>query len=520
MIGEGGEEILDKLATPLTRLVVFHQAPDGLRCVLAHQRMAEVVLRLVEIEGRGRRLSVDSELLALRRLVGLRTALHRSPVQGSGTAATRLSRRRFRRIEAHAEALLWDDERRAWWTACRRRRRADRRRLSGWASVVVVLLALIGWGAWASNRQRVEHEALLEQVVQGEPPAALRALDRLARRPSADPVELLAVLRQREAPTDVFERGLGAFAGERRSAAVRRAVEIALPLAGELPEDPVLIASLVWALDFSAGRDPTFASEARALRRRVLEPSRRLRPPPIIEPEGPQWVEVPAGGFLMGTAAGEPGYDDERPQHEVTVSALRMLRHPVTNAQYRRFRPDHPEGAGDLPVASVNWYEAYAYAAWLGGRLPTEAEWEYAARAGCPYPYCARDGSRTTLDAVAWPSTDSRLDLLMPQPVMQLEPNPWGLYDMLGNVWEWTADWYGEYSAGPQRDPGGPVDAGRRWRTARGKGSEGMRAAIRVRIAPGLRHRTWGFRVVLRPASSGTSIRASARHDDPQPDVP
>ncbi len=159
----------------------------------------------------------------------------------------------------------------------------------------------------------------------------------------------------------------------------------------------------------------------------------------------------------MGTAPDEEGDDDERPRHEVTVSAFRMQRHEVTNAEYRRLVPDHHLGADeDLPAAFVSWYAAYTYAAWLGGRLPTEAEWEYAARAGCPYAYCTRDGLETTVDAVAWTlrsSRDATTGDLTPRPVMQLEPNPWGFYDTLGNLWEWTADWYDEYPDGPQRGP-------------------------------------------------------------------
>ena len=136
-----------------------------------------------------------------------------------------------------------------------------------------------------------------------------------------------------------------------------------------------------------------------------------------------------------------------------------MQRHEVTNAEYRRLVPDyHPDGDDDLPVALVTWYAAYTYAAWLGGRLPTEAEWEYAARAGCPYAYCTRDGRKTTVDAVAWTLRNSRDASTIesaPRPVMQREPNPWGLYDLLGNLWEWTADWHGKYRDGSQHDPWG-----------------------------------------------------------------
>ncbi len=506
VIGDDGEQILEALATPLTRLVVVRDAPDcnpagsagilpagGPRWVLAHDRMAEAVVRLVEEEGRSGKLLIDSELLALRRFVTLRTALHRS---GEVKASTRVPRHRFRRIWEHAEALLRDDEARAWFAACRRRRRADRQRLAAIAAVVTLFLALVGSGAWTWARRLAEHRALLEQVAQGEPETTFRALDVLASRSDGDgPVpdaELLDLLRQRDAPMDVLESGLGGLDGPRRGAAVLRAVEIALPWVEETPRDPALIANLVWALDFAPGRDRLFAERARALREQVLAPLRRLRPAPPLPAAGdPDWIQVPAGRFQMGTGSEEKGEDRERPRHEVTVSAFRMQRHEVTNAEYRRLVPDHHLGAGDdLPALNVNWYAAYTYAAWLGGRLPTEAEWEYAARAGCPYAYCTRDGRETTADTVAWTQESSRDatagEIGPPWPVMRLEPNPWGFYDMLGNLWEWTVDWSGAYQGGPRRDPWGSSVSNGGTRVVRGGAFHF--SAGRARVA----HRTWG----------------------------
>ncbi len=165
-IGDDGEAILAKLATPLTRLVVVREAPDGPRWVLAHDQMAEAVVRRVEEEGRHGQLVVDTELLALRRFVTLRTALYRSRevrtslvTSGGRGSATRVPRHGFRRIEENAEALLWDDERRAWFTACRQRRRADRRRFAGLVTVAVLVLALVGWGTWTWARRLAEHRA-------------------------------------------------------------------------------------------------------------------------------------------------------------------------------------------------------------------------------------------------------------------------------------------------------------------------------------------------------------------------
>jgi len=465
--------------------------------------MAEVVVRMVEREGQHGKLLVDAELLALRRFVALKTALHASREE----TATRISRRQARTIAAHAEALLWEDDRRAWWTACRRRRRADLRRTTALTTAALVFLVFLTWGTWSWVRERQQHQALLDQVAWGESDVALRALDQLTRELETSGDELLARLRGRQVPMDVLERGLEGIPEEDRSTVVLRTVEIALPWVAENPEDPVLIANLIWALDYGPGRDPSSAAEAQALRDRVLEPLRKLRPPPPIAPDDPDWIEVPAGTFLMGSPEGEGG-DNEHPRHEVTVSAFQILRHEVTNAEYRLLVPDH-KGEDELPVADVSWYQAYTWAGWLGGRLPTEAEWEYAARAGCPYACCARDGREATVDDVAWSLRNSRDPTTgepAPSPVMRLEPNPWGLYDMLGNLWEWTTDWYAEYPAGPlpagpQHDPWGPAapSAGRRVLRGGSFGASAVRARVASRggLPPGGVFGVRGFRVLL-----------------------
>jgi hypothetical protein len=414
--------------------------------------MAAVVVRMVEEEGRHGKLLVDAELLALRRFVALKTALHLSQAPGSqesesalaNTVATRIPRRHYRGIAANAEALLWDDERRAWWADCGRQRRADVLRKTLTTATTLFLLVLLSWGTGSWVKRRELRQALLDTVAQGQPGEALQALAQLAGDSAVIERDLLERLQGREIPMDVLESGLGGVADAERSEVVLRTVQLALPWVVEDPENSVLIANLVWALDYGPGRDAATAANALGLRDRVLEPLRQIHPPPSIDADAPDWIEIPAGLFWMGSPEGE-GDDDERPRHEVTVSAFRMLRHEVTNAEYRRLVPDH-QGEDDLPAAYLRWYEAVTYAAWLGGRLPTEAEWEYAARAGCPYAYCMRNGQEATMDDVAWTLRNSRnreAGGLAPSPMMSLEPNPWGLYDMLVNLWEWTADWYG-----------------------------------------------------------------------------
>lgn len=499
-IGPGGEAILEELATPLTRLIVLQDSGSGPCYMLSHDRMAEIIVRRVEEEGRGDPLLIDGDLLALRRFVALETALYGS--RSSDAGASRIPRRHFRRIAAHAEALLWDEPRRAWWAVCRRRRRADLVRQAFLVAAATVVLALVGWGTWSRTEQIRGHRALLDQVVEGEPEEAFRALARSAETGSLD-AAVLALLHRRPRAMEVLEQGLGGVAEPERTDLVLRIVEGALPWVGESPDDPVRIAALAWALDFCVGSEKGSAGRAeaaRSLRDRLLEPLRRLRPPPEIGTEDPDWIRVPAGTFLMGSTP-ERGLPKDGPQHEVSVSSFRMLRREVTSAEYRRLVPTH-DGKDLLPAGGVTWYEAYTYAAWLGGRLPTEAEWEYAARAGCPYPYCTRAGRPTGVDEVARTirtSVDRESGAVRPLEVMRLEPNPWGLHDVYGNLWEWTADWHAGYAAAAQTDPWGPSRGGRR--TVRGGAYSGSAdwatATFRHGFPPEFRFGSPGIRVVL-----------------------
>ena len=135
----------------------------------------------------------------------------------------------------------------------------------------------------------------------------------------------------------------------------------------------------------------------------------------------------------------------------------------------------------------VRWYEAQAYCQAVGGRLPTEAEWEYAARAGSVQ---SRYGD---IDRIAWYAGNSGIRT---HEVAQKQPNAFGLYDVLGNVWEWTADWYGGYTPGSAVDPAGPVSG--QYRALRG-GSWFVvpgfaRVSVRIRVGPGDRSDVIGLR--------------------------
>jgi formylglycine-generating enzyme required for sulfatase activity len=211
---------------------------------------------------------------------------------------------------------------------------------------------------------------------------------------------------------------------------------------------------------------------------------------------------VPAASFVMGSEAA----DDEKPVHKVALSAYRICDHLVTNREYALFlaanpkwskdradpdlRDEHylddwgqggyPEGKEDHPVSFVSFFAAQAFAAWLGKRLPTEAEWECAARGG--------------LVGKKFPNGDIMNDKLAnlakqyrgTTPVRQFEPNGFGLYDMAGNLFEWCSDCFGPYSPGEARDPKGPPEG--EYRVVRGgswmSGANALRVSARVDMEP------------------------------------
>jgi formylglycine-generating enzyme required for sulfatase activity len=205
------------------------------------------------------------------------------------------------------------------------------------------------------------------------------------------------------------------------------------------------------------------------------------------------YVYIPAGSFKMGCSPGDTDCASyELPVHRVAITkGFWLSQTPVTQAAYRRVtrnNPSHFKG-DNRPVESVTWHDAVEYCRMIGGRLPTEAEWEYAARAGTAG---ARYGN---LAEIAWydgNSGDQTHD------VGQKKPNAWGLYDMLGNVGQWTADWYGKYSAGDQTDPQGPSDG--KYRTLRGSFWAGkpqlVRVSNRVDVNPDESYESHGFRCV------------------------
>jgi formylglycine-generating enzyme required for sulfatase activity len=188
---------------------------------------------------------------------------------------------------------------------------------------------------------------------------------------------------------------------------------------------------------------------------------------------GMEFVLIPAGTFLMGPIGEtELADNDEFPRHRVTITkAFYMGKYEVTQEQWVKIMNNNPSRhiGKKLPVDSVSWHEAQEFLEAINDqnpgqqyRLPTEAEWEYAARANSTKSYFFGDDERK-LPRYAWFDETSK-DIT--HPIGKLKPNAWGLYDIYGNVWEWCQDWYGPYPEEAVKDPTGPESG--KYRTLRG----------------------------------------------------
>jgi formylglycine-generating enzyme required for sulfatase activity len=276
----------------------------------------------------------------------------------------------------------------------------------------------------------------------------------------------------------------------------------------------------------------------------TIVPASTHPPDPVVNKQGMKLVLIPAGKFSMGSPDTDPvARANEKPPHQVTISHPFYLgAYEVTVGQFRAFveqtgyrtdaesdgkggyiyndqrkskdqqtivsdprlnwrHPGYPrEQTDDEPVVQVSWNDAMAFCRWLSGqegvvyRLPTEAEWEYACRAGTSTLWSSGNSS-TQLESYAWtPNSGSPTT----HPVGSKQPNPFGVFDMHGNVWEWCLDYVGPYQSAPEQDPLGPsagverVLRGGAWDR---KNIRRTKSAYRISAEPSYRNYTYGFRV-------------------------
>ena len=251
--------------------------------------------------------------------------------------------------------------------------------------------------------------------------------------------------------------------------------------------------------------------------------------PTLTGKDGALMALIPEGPFPMGVPkAARDGGVDERPNHEVFLDSFYMDIYEITNGRYLQFvtETDHrvpqhptdprrglwkgnmmPESVTDLPVINVDWFDAEAYCRWAGKRLPTEAEWEKAAKGDNDWRFAWGDIEPTTEHAnfnqISWRGEST----LVQVGIYEKGKSPYGIYDVAGNVWEWVSDWYqvDYYQESPTHNPKGPETG--KYKALRSSGWQGetpqMRVFTRIKSLPTDRNNSTGFRCAQDlPASS------------------
>ena len=282
-------------------------------------------------------------------------------------------------------------------------------------------------------------------------------------------------------------------------------------------------------VSLTAGQDKTLDFRLKPIAKQQPVASQGQK---ITNSLGMAFVYIAPGTFMMGSPPNEPDQGNDEKQHRVTLTkGFYMQTTEVTQAQWKavmRNNPSHFKNCGDdCPVERVSWNDVQQFIRKLNQRegsdtyrLPTEAEWEYVARAGSTTAFAnggiseLKCGFDSNLDAMGWYCGNSGVSYsgcynaikwggpkcAGTHPVAQKQPNAWGLYDMHGNVWEWCQDWNGDYSSGSVTDPTGP--SGGSARVFRGgsffHGARYCRSADRFSGKPGVKGNNLGFRLLRR----------------------
>jgi len=367
---------------------------------------------------------------------------------------------------------------------------------SWWEEVILLMLALHNPAVFEEFMRAVVRQPGFEQWAQSQ--VMERALEETAKLSAAPFEELLRLgVRGESSVWARFWRAMGVGGSE--PALVPRQLAAARLLGRVMPKALAGVEALL--RDHSNQELRTWWKERVG---RGATVRTRMSPRGGVE-----LVFVPGGTFTMGSPEDEGGrLDDEGPQHEVELAGFYLARTAVTNAQYAAFVSANPEyekpeywadsryNQPEQPVVGVSWEDAKAYCEWAGLVLPTEAQWEYACRAGTTTAYSTGE-DEAALARTGWYVQNSQG---RPHAVGQKEPNEFGLYDMHGNVWEWCLDAFESYGVSEPRHGDGsrkePVgDASRVLRGGCWDNPARLaRSAYRNHVHPGLRYVSIGFR--------------------------
>jgi hypothetical protein len=525
---DGGRRLLEALQRSRVWLVSARETEGSQWIGVLHDRLAAEVRRTLSDADAIRRFELDPELLALWRFVAQRAAAWGAGDEG----AVVVDWARLRALRAREGALPFGEVQRRWWEAVKGE--AGRRRHVRVAlCVAIVVVVVAANGAWRSDRLQAVDLASGGDPATGEP---LRALLRLRTFHRLDGAQLMAALtegEERGAHSDraenVFGVGPVGLSGA-ELASLPDVIEEMAPYVRGTSKPEALWGALLAAADAARHINPDGAVRGRDA---VLSAMRAARgEPPSINLEDGTWSSEIGGTFVVGCfeEAGDECLPHET-KREVTLSPYRMRVHEEKVVEYWVFAPGRMATRFDRdnsPAVQVSWYEATAYAAWRGAALPTDAQWEVAARGGSSGDYrkgayyvdATGDGVVDAEDlwflgifsgnAQAIRSEDGALRLLTSEEAYRSAPShPLGLVHIHGNVGEWTVDWYApeayQSGSGVVESDLSPVSF---TRVVRGGswsfGAAGARLAYRSGYPPSTRTDDLGFRLVfLMPVDDG-----------------